>query len=370
MQDFLKEGKIDMLNLTSAKVSYSALFLTTALSLGGVISNKAIVAATGLVGNCASAAVALFNKDKKILEQLNEANSLSLKDREYTNCKCSELKFELDSQFVQVQEALQILQLSTEENNKEQKKGLDKLQKRVSVQHAQTQRRIQSNYDKFNHRATKLEAAVSQDTAKFTSQSVSSKQVTPMVVKSKTKHLEITGVKTSSRPPKAVVFIDQSNFHHACEDLGIEPDYGALMCMLTPESGNCEIRIYLGVYDRPSRKQEELSKELKGLGYNVIEHSITVRPDGSKKVVGDDNQLTCDLLTMVLNGEIGDRDRVVLMSSDGDFKPVLQKVREQGISVDLIAHKPSHHLLPLVSQVTHLNQVMYDICQYKLFEVA
>ena len=86
--------------------------------------------------------------------------------------------------------------------------------------------------------------------------------------------------------------------------------------------------------------------------------------------MGDDNQLTCDLLTMVLNDEINDRDRVVLMSDDSDFTPLLQQIKQRGISVELIAYKPSGYLIPLVDRVTHLNKIKYDICQYQRFETA
>jgi uncharacterized LabA/DUF88 family protein len=173
-----------------------------------------------------------------------------------------------------------------------------------------------------------------------------------------------------SKIPRTVIFIDQSNFYHACENIGIEPDYAALMCLLTPEQGNCEIRIYLGVYKQATKKQKNLNKELKRLGYIVVEKPIAVYKDGTKKLVGDDHELSCDLLEMVLNGEITNRDRVVLVSGDGDFHAVLERVKNKGIIVDLIAHKPSHHLKPFVGHITHLDRIKYEICQHKKYQIA
>ena len=408
-----------MFSLTSTKSIYSALFFTTTLSLGGVLANRTFLTATGLVGSYAGTAVVLFNRDKKIREyserkyselkldldegfdrlqeifqasqpstqenelglrqaldrleeklsvQLDRLNSVSLKSREYSEQKYSESKLDLDERFDRLQEIFQASQPSTQENEPGLKQNLDRLQTRVNLQHNRTRRLIQSSCNKLNHRVTELENTVNQNTV-LTSQSTKS-EVKPSLLDFKTDRQPPVSVKSPSHPPKTVVFIDQSNFYHSCEKIGIEPDYGSLMCMLTPEFGNCQIRIYLGVYNPPSRRQEELNRELNRLGYNVVEHSIAIHSDGSKKVVGDDNQLTCDLLTMVLNGDINERDRVVLMSGDGDFKPVLQMVKEQGISVDLIAHNPSHYLVPLVNQIIPLDRIKFDICQYKRFEAA
>lgn len=306
-------------------------------------------------------------EDNRTLKQTitvpDKVDSVSLNSQEYFEQQYSELKLYLN----ELQEVVRSLQLSTQENDRKLEHDLKLLLTRVNAQHAKTKRCVQSNRDKLKHRVSKLEDNVSQNTATLAKFS-NGKKVEPLLVNPPAK-LQSTP-ETPLRLSRTIVFIDQSNFYHACEKMGIEPDYGSLMCMLTPEIGQCEIRIYLGVYNPPSQRQVKLNKELQGLGYQVIEHPIAKYSDGSKKVVGDDNQLTCDLLTMVLNGEISDRDRVVLISADSDFTPLLQQIRQQGISVELIAHKPSSYLIPLVDRVTHLNKIKYDICQYQRFETA
>ena len=452
-EDNYEANKIDMFSLTSAKAIYGALFFTTTLSLGGVLTNRSFLTATGLVGSY-STAVALLKKDNEL------SNSISLEDRKYSKLEYdlnqlqevfealelstrssnlelkqelnllqetvtvefdrldsaykgsqahykqqySELRLDLDERLNQLQEVFEALQLSIGESDRQLKQEyfeqqyselklhLDQLQEvvrslqlstqeddrklehdlkllltRVNAQHAKTQRCVQSNRDKLKHRVSRLEDILSQNTATVAKFS-NGKKVEPLLINPPTKQQSTP--KTPPRLAKTIVFIDQSNFYHACEKMGIEPDYGSLMCMLTPEIGQCEIRIYLGVYNPPSKRQVKLNKELQGLGYQVIEHPIASCADGHKKVVGDDNQLTCDLLTMVLNDEINDRDRVVLMSDDSDFTPLLQQIKQRGISVELIAYKPSGYLIPLVDRVTHLNKIKYDICQYQRFETA
>ena len=315
--------------------------------------------------------------DRQLRQELNllqqtvtvqdNVDSVSLNSQEYFEQQYSELELHLN----QLQEVVQSLQLSTQKDDRHLEHDLKLLLTRVNAQHAKTQRCVQSNRDQLKHRVTKLENILSQNTATLAKLS-KGKKVEPLLINPPTKQQSTseTTPKISPRSPKTIVFIDQSNFYHACEKMGIEPDYGSLMCMLTPEIGQCEIRIYLGVYNPPSQRQVKLNQELQGLGYQVIEHPIATYADGNKKVVGDDHQLTCDLLTMVLNGEISDLDQVVLMSDDGDFKPLLQQIKQQGITVELIAYKPSAYLIPLVNRVTHLNKIKYDICQYQRFETA
>ena len=142
------------------------------------------------------------------------------------------------------------------------------------------------------------------------------------------------------------------------------------MRMLTPEVGECEIRVYLGVntssYRKqyqldPSKKQKQLKRELEELGYQVIALPIVRHSNDNLKVVGDDIKLSCDLLTMMQNGEICDRDRVVLISGDGDYKPALQQVKDNGIRVEVIAYKPSRYLTAVADQVTYLDKIRRKI---------
>lgn len=334
-----------MLNQTSNKAVYGILALFVSLLLGSSLSSKNPGIMAGTLGFCASGSAALRIKDKKLLEQQKQASDRYI-----------EIQKNLDNKFIQLVSQLEQVRETIKDDEdcfKKLEQNFAKFQKVLNIERGE----IQRNKNKL----VKLTKACDQNSANLkalrednrTKQSIL--KVQPKQKKSKSA-LQLV------RPPKTVVFIDQSNFYHSCENLGIEPDYGSLLCMLTPELGSCEIRVYLGVFDPPSQKQQNLNKKLKGLGYKVIELPIDVRQDRSKKVIGDDIQLAIDLQEMVLNGEITDRDRVILVSSDGDFRSVLQKVKRQGISVELVAHKPSCFIVPLVDNITDLNQIKYDIC--------
>lgn len=334
-----------MLNQTLNQAVYGIFALSASLLMGGSLASKNPGMLTGALGVCASGSVALRIKDKKLLEQQQQASDRQMEMQKYLDRQFKEL----ESQLEQVRETVEDDQNCLEELRQK----FAKSQKVLNIERGAIQRNKNKLVElaKANeHNSTKLNDLRKDNQAK------------PLTLKVKSKPKKTSSTPKLARPPKTVVFMDQSNFFHSCENLGIEPDYGLLMCMLTPERGSCEIRVYSGIFNPPSQKQQDLSKKLKGLGYKVIELPIDVRHDKSKKVIGDDIRLACDMQEMVLNGEITDRDRVVLVSSDGDFRSVLQTVKKQGISVDLIAHKPSRFIVPLVDRITHLNQIKYDIC--------
>ena len=330
-----------MLNQTLNQAVYGIFALSASLLMGGSLASKNPGMLTGSLGVCASGSVALRIKDKKLLEQQQQAS-----DR-YREIQKSFTK--LESQLEEVRGTVK----ADEECLIELQQKLAKSQKVSNLERGRIQRLKNSIIKHKNDCDRHFAQLNTQREDNLTK---------PLAFKVKPKQKKSKSALKLSRPPKTVVFIDQSNFYHSCENLGIKPDYGSLLCMLTPERGSCEIRVYSGVSNPPSQKQQDLSQKLRGLGYRVIELPIDVRQDRSKKIMGDDVQLAIDLHEMVLNGEITDRDRVILVSGDGDFRSVLQKVKQQGISVELVAHKPSRFIVPLVDGITDLNRIKYDIC--------
>ena len=291
-----------MLNQTSNKAVYGVIALSVSLLLGSSLSSKnpGIVART--LGFCASGSAALRIKDKKLLEQQKQASDRYTKIQKYLDRQFNEL----ESQLEQVREAVK----DDENCLEELKQKFAKSQKVLNIERGA----IQRNKNKLVELAKAHE-----DNSDKLNDLRKNNLTKPRTPRAKPQQKKSKSALKLARLPKTVVFIDQSNFYHSCENLGIKPDYGSLLCMLTPERGSCEIRVYSGVSNPPSQKQQDLSQKLRGLGYRVIELPIDVRQDRSKKVMSDDIRLAINLQEMVLNGEITDRDRVVLVSSDGDF---------------------------------------------------
>lgn len=254
--------------------------------------------------------------------------------------------------------------------HKEQKENRA-FQKTINDTLSLIDRRTQSNYDRLNTYFDEASREAQSNLSKTTNfiaktrQAINEAQVTNNHQIKQLRLARASSLKRSSTcadDSKTFVFIDNSNFYHSCQDVKIDPDYASLMIELTKGSSSYELRIYFGVFDPPAKRQSSLIKELNNLGYQVIKHPIgTV--NGKQKIIGDDNQLTCDLLMMILGGEITTNDKVVLVSGDGDFYPLLEIIKAQGVKLDLVAHRPSQHLTSLVDQVIDLNQIKYDICQ-------
>lgn len=335
-----------MLNQTLNQAVYGIFALSVSLLMGGSLASKNPGMLTGTLGVCASGSVALRIKDKKLLEQQQQASDRYTEMQKYLDRQFNEFK----SQLEQVRETIK----DDENCLEELKQKFAKSQKVLNIERGE----IKKNKNKL----VILTKACQSNSEKLNTPRENN-LTKPLTTRAKPQQKPLKRVLKLARPPKTIVFIDQSNFYHSCENLGIEPDYGSLLCMLTPERGSCEIRVYSGIFNPPSQKQQDLSKKLRGLGYRVIELPIDVRQDRSKKVIGDDIRLAIDLQEMVLNGEITDCDRVVLVSSDGDFRSVLQKVKKRGISIELIAYKPSRFIVPLVDRITDLNRIKYDICK-------
>lgn len=346
-------------------------------------------AKAGVIGTIAT----IIKSDKEQQLKLNKKCSTAIKGQEYlyeqfndfkqaAQKNIEKLEISAQQQINNLAQQLSDLQAENAENQldiqalsllcsrefKALKTELDQFKVDSDRDSQQMQQKIQSIHDRLNHRVAKIDAAIQEKEAQICDCSSKKKQTKSTI--DKPQIVKKVATLPSPRPSKTFIFIDEANFYHACQKLGIEPDYRALMLQLMPEKGEFEMRIYLGVYDRPSKQQKTLIQELESLNYQVFTLPIDRRIDGTQKVVGDDVKLTSDLVEMVSTEEITSQDEIVLVTGDGDYFPALEKVKQRNIDTTLVARHPSRRLNGFVLRYLYLDSIKYDISKYQKLYVA
>jgi uncharacterized LabA/DUF88 family protein len=156
---------------------------------------------------------------------------------------------------------------------------------------------------------------------------------------------------------RVAVYIDGSNLYYKLKDLGIKNTtyfgYGDFSKWLSRERRLVAKRYYVGVVrakdnDEKAKKMQESQVRLfnhlgsKEEGFN-IQRGYLMKNDGVFHEKGVDVKIAVDLLV----GAYEDiYDTAILISSDTDLIPAIQKVKSLGKDVEYIgfAHKPSYGL--------------------------
>jgi len=156
---------------------------------------------------------------------------------------------------------------------------------------------------------------------------------------------------------RVAVYIDGSNFYYKIKDLGIKNKtyfgYGDFASWLARDRRLVARRYYVGVVrakgedDRAKKMQEgqvRLFNHLcsKSEGFNV-QRGYLMKNDGTFHEKGVDVKMAVDLLVGAYENLY---DTAILISSDTDLIPAIQKVKNLGKNVEYIgfAHKPSYGL--------------------------
>lgn len=120
---------------------------------------------------------------------------------------------------------------------------------------------------------------------------------------------------------KIAVFVDVQNIYYTCRQAyGRQFDYQALLDRVG--NGGEIVAATAYAIDRGDEKQRKFQNALKKMGFTVKLKPFIQRGDGSAK--GDwDVGIAIDVLDVA-----PDVDVVVLLSGDGDFDLLLQKIRD------------------------------------------
>jgi uncharacterized LabA/DUF88 family protein len=135
---------------------------------------------------------------------------------------------------------------------------------------------------------------------------------------------------------RVFVCIDAANIIYSQKSLGWKIDYGRLKDYFEKECNLVEIHLYIGQLDS-DKKQSDLILNLERLGYKVTTKEVKriwLR-NGSSELKGNlDVELTIGILE-----HIDSFDALILLSGDGDFAAVLDRVKAQKKRVIVMSTK-------------------------------
>ncbi|MEM9540611.1 MAG: NYN domain-containing protein [Cyanobacteria bacterium P01_E01_bin.42] len=155
---------------------------------------------------------------------------------------------------------------------------------------------------------------------------------------------KISPTKTPHRPKRdrVAIFVDGANLYHSARDRGITLDYGKLRSLLQGISRQCRACFYTGS-DRNDPQQQNFLAWLATHGYQITSKDLLKRRDGSVKA-DLDLELALDMQDLAET-----YDTAVLASGDGDFAPIVRRLRDRGKRVEIASFRgnTSHLLLDL-----------------------
>lgn len=128
---------------------------------------------------------------------------------------------------------------------------------------------------------------------------------------------------------KIAIFVDVQNIYYTVKDgLSGQFDYNRFWAKVVNENVNL-VKSFAYAIDRSDQKQIQFQNILRGIGFNVKLRPYISRKDGSAK--GDwDVGITIDMLETALSV-----DRLILLSGDGDFDLLVDKLISMGKTVDV-----------------------------------
>lgn len=167
--------------------------------------------------------------------------------------------------------------------------------------------------------------------------------IKPQTSKLKTKDFQINVKKqlvniakfSPEKKINAYVSIDGNNLHKSAQSIGLNIDWQRLQLYLASLVGNVDsfhFKYYTGVHNNYNYQQQKWYQNLVQLKYEVIGLPISQRANGEEKTIGDDVKLTVDLMLQ----PIKPGDRIILVTGDGDFIPLVSQLLVQNTKVTLI----------------------------------
>ncbi|MFA4817329.1 MAG: NYN domain-containing protein [Parcubacteria group bacterium] len=188
-------------------------------------------------------------------------------------------------------------------------------------------------------------------------------------------------MKDSKKTKRVAIYIDGSNFYYKLKDLEIKNlayfSYGKFSKLLAREHQIVAKRYYVGIVrtkegDAKSKRMQEnqvrLFNHLRSgsEGFN-IQRGYLMKNDGVYHEKGVDVKMAVDLLV----GAYEDMyDVAILVSSDTDLIPAIQKVKQLGKKIEYIgfSHKPSYGLIKNVSETRLLTKedvIVFEVLKNK-----
>jgi uncharacterized LabA/DUF88 family protein len=145
-----------------------------------------------------------------------------------------------------------------------------------------------------------------------------------------------TMIITSARAGRTALFIDGPNFHSTAKALGFDVDYKRLRAHFDSRGTLVRAFYYTAVIeDQEYSAVRPLMDWLDYNGYTVITKPAKeyVDASGRRKMKGNMSvELAVDAMQLA-----GHLDEMVLLSGDGDFRPLLEAVQRRGVHVSVVS---------------------------------
>ena len=137
---------------------------------------------------------------------------------------------------------------------------------------------------------------------------------------------------------RITIFIDNSNLFKGFQKYKIKADYEKLKTVITRDRKLDKIYLYEGVVYPMSPEKKRWYEQLSGRSGYVIEASFDkiVRSGAIEKKV--DIKIAIDAVSLAFEDAY---DTAVLVTGDGDFLPVVKKIKELDKNVEIWAFKYS-----------------------------
>ncbi|GHC21099.1 NYN domain-containing protein [Aidingimonas halophila] len=145
---------------------------------------------------------------------------------------------------------------------------------------------------------------------------------------------------------KVAIFVDVQNVYYTVRDAYKRHfDYNTFWAKVT--AGREVVKAFAYAIDRGDQKQREFQNILRAIGFEVKLKPFIQRSDGSAK--GDwDVGITLDAIEYA-----GQVDVIVLVSGDGDFDLLVNKIRDvygKKVEVYGVPHLTAHSLMSAASE--------------------
>jgi uncharacterized LabA/DUF88 family protein len=137
---------------------------------------------------------------------------------------------------------------------------------------------------------------------------------------------------------RIIIFLDNSNIFNGFKKYNIKVDYGKLKSVITKGRKLENIFLYEGIVYPISAEKKNWYENLSNKSGYIIRTSfdkITVGNAIEKKV---DIKIAIDIISLAYENVY---DTAILVSGDGDFVPVVKKVKELNKNVELWAFRYS-----------------------------
>lgn len=153
---------------------------------------------------------------------------------------------------------------------------------------------------------------------------------------------------------KVVILLDVQNLYYTCrQSYGRNVDYNRLWAQVT--AGRQVVKAIAYAVDRGDEKQRQFQNILKAIGFEVKLKPYIQRSDGSAK--GDwDVGITIDAMELAEQTDV-----LVLLSGDGDFSILVDKLRQDKGKVVEVCSVPALTARALVDAASSYTAIEGDL---------